>query len=77
MKVTMCDMCKFHKKDIAEEPCISCSANKGRFELDLAKHDKQIRATVIDEFLNQIEKQTTFYCGKDSKLRQIAEQLKE
>lgn len=58
---------------------------KGASDMEKAKQiiiDKllvdreQITAEVIEEFLNQIEKQTTFYCGKDSKLRQIAEQLK-
>ena len=31
----------------------------------------------LDDFITAIERQTTFYCGKDSHLRQILEQLKK
>ena len=30
----------------------------------------------LEDFITEIERQTTFYCGKDSHLRKIAEQLK-
>lgn len=30
----------------------------------------------LDDFITEIERQTTVYCGKDSYLRQILEQLK-
>lgn len=30
----------------------------------------------LEDFITEIEKQTTFYCGEDSHLRQIVEQLK-
>lgn len=31
----------------------------------------------LEDFITEIERQTTFYCGKDSHLRQILEQLKK
>lgn len=30
----------------------------------------------LEDYITEIERQTTFYCGKDSHLRQILEQLK-
>lgn len=69
MTVTMCDMCKFQKKDIAEEPCISCSTNKGKFELDLSEHDKQIRAEAYTKGATDMEKAMQIII--DMQLKQI------
>lgn len=42
--------------------------------IDISQKDGYNQSLV--DFISEIEKQTTFYCGKDSHLRKIVEQLK-
>lgn len=38
--------------------------------------EKEAYNQALEDFITEIERQTTFNCGKDSHLRQILEQLK-
>lgn len=42
----------------------------------IEEHNKIIYNQALEDFITEIERQTTFYCGKDSHLREILEQLK-
>lgn len=51
--------------------CMTFSKN------DISRIENEAYNKALEDFITEIEKQTTFYCGKDSRLREILEQLKK
>lgn len=61
--IGICEYCKHIDKDIAEKPCLHCSANLGAFEFDISEHDAKIRADAIDKFKNFIRSNKHYFVG--------------
>lgn len=81
--IAKCDGCKYEEECREMPPCILDAYNKGRADVSfeeqynqewLSKHDKQIRANAIDEFLDKLPYSALV---RFSTIRKIAEQLKE
>lgn len=56
--------------------CDYCGSCHSEFKARTSDEKRQAYNQALEDFITEIERQTTFYCGKDSHLRQILEQLK-
>lgn len=67
-------LCTARNKEVSYHQCI----NECQYFFKSGCIDKMNEAynQALDDFITEIERQTTVYCGKDSYLRQILEQLK-